>query len=110
MIRQRVSLLLILLMLHAGVAQALGPQNPTPAKVTRTRDFVMKRGTGEKTGIKIRLSDKTQIKGFISQAGSDDFVVVDSKTGAATSVAHQNVIEITRSGLSRVRRSPSSPA
>jgi hypothetical protein len=86
------------------MAQALGPQNPpppgAPARVAKTRDFVMKRGTGDKAGVKIKLSDKTQIKGFISQAGSDDFVVIDSKTGTATSVAYQNVIEITRSGLS----------
>lgn len=61
---------------------------------------VQKRGTGEHSRVKVTLQDKTEVKGYISQIGSDSFQLTDSKTGKVTSIAYQDVEKIRKPGLS----------
>jgi len=57
-------------------------------------------GTGEPAHVKVKLSNKTRLSGYISEAGDEDFVVVDAKTGAATRVAYGDVQQVKGNNLS----------
>jgi hypothetical protein len=66
------------------------------------RSKVQKLGTGHKTRVEVKLRDNTKLKGYISQAGADSFIVIDTKTGAATTVTYTDVAQVKkwRGGLS----------
>ena len=57
-------------------------------------------GTGEQARIEVKLTDKTKLKGYVSEATDDHFVVVDAKTGAATSVTYGQVQQARGNNLS----------
>ena len=57
-------------------------------------------GTGEQARVELKLSDKTKLKGYISEATDDHFVVVDKKTGASTRVAYGQVQQVKGNNLS----------
>ncbi len=51
-------------------------------------------GTGPNAKIEIKLYDKTKIKGYVKEATSDQFVVVDGKTGVETAVTYPQVKQV----------------
>ncbi len=57
-------------------------------------------GTGEPARVKVKLSNKTKLNGYISEAGDENFVVVDAKTGAATRIAYADVQQVKGNNLS----------
>ncbi len=57
-------------------------------------------GTGEPARVKVKLSNKTKLNGYVSEAGDEDFVVVDARTGAATRVAYADVQQVIGNNLS----------
>lgn len=51
-------------------------------------------GTGPKARIAIRLRDKTELQGYVSEAADDHFVITDEKTNTATTVNYAQVEKI----------------
>ena len=68
--------------------------------VAKVKSDVAKRGVGEKAYVKVKLRDKTEVKGFVFQAGESDFVVADKKSGAKTTIAYGDVSKVEGKGLS----------
>ena len=73
------------------VAQQSNSQEATLDKV---KAKVAKLGTGEKAKATVILKDGTKIKGYIGQAGSDDFVLRDRKTDAPTTISYSDVAKV----------------
>lgn len=48
-------------------------------------------GTGPEARIEVKLRDNTKLKGYVSEAKDDSFVITDPQTGAATPVAYPQV-------------------
>jgi hypothetical protein len=61
---------------------------------------VLKLGTGESTRVKVKLLYKEKLEGYISDAGTETFIVTNRKTGAATTVAYAQVKSIQGNNLS----------
>lgn len=58
-------------------------------------------GIGPDALVSVKLREGKKLKGYISQAGEDSFVITDSKTGSTTSIAYAEVAEVKRKkGLS----------
>jgi hypothetical protein len=51
-------------------------------------------GVGEKAKATVTLKDGTKIKGYISRAGDDDFVMRDRKTDAATTIRYADIQKV----------------
>jgi len=98
MLRTILLLALAISLLHIDnkPACAGSPGEDAQAKV---KAQVAKRGVGEKAKISLRLRDKKEVKGYVSQAGEDDFVVADSKTGAKTTVSYRDVERVKGKGF-----------
>ena len=62
---------------------------------------ITKLGTGTEARVEVKLRDKTKLKGYISEAGAEQFTVVDAKTGIATIVAYPQVKQVKGNNLSR---------
>lgn len=61
---------------------------------------IAKLGTGPEARVKVKLRDKTKLDGYISETGEDFFVVVNAKTGIATTVAYPQVKQVKGNNLS----------
>lgn len=60
---------------------------------------ISKLGTGPNARIDLKLRDKTKLKGYISEVGADSFVVIDDKTGSATTVNYPQVKQVRGNNL-----------
>ena len=102
MLRKSFLLTLAISLLLVGVRPALAtPQEKDEARrAAKAKADVAKRGVGEKAKIKVEMRDKTEVKGYISQTGDDNFVVADAKTGVRTTVAYRDVAHVKGKGLS----------
>jgi hypothetical protein len=73
------------------VAQQSNSEGTTLDKV---KAKVAKLGTGEKAKATLILKDGTKLKGYIGQAGNDDFVVRDRKTDSPTTIRYTDVAKV----------------
>src|SRR5882762_7108083 len=88
-------LTILLLNMFCVAPVAAGSRKTKEEKlVAKIRRMVARLGTGPKAGIEIKLRDKTELKGYVSEAADDHFVVTDEKTGSVTSVTYAQVDKI----------------
>lgn len=88
-------LLMVLLVQGFTAAPALAQQVQTDAQaVEKIRLKVAKLGVGEKARVTVWTKDGTKRKGFISQAGAEDFTVRDRKTGDPTTIRYSDVTKL----------------
>ncbi len=55
---------------------------------------IVRLGIGEKARATVKLKDGTKLKGYISQAGENDFTIRDKKTDAPTTVSYRDVAKV----------------
>jgi hypothetical protein len=93
MMRKTLSCLLSLLLLLA-VCQIAGAQSQIGNQVTSVEQIkigVAKLGVGEKARGTVTLNSGAKIKGYVAQAGDEDFVIRDRKTNAPTTIRYADV-------------------
>ena len=66
----------------------------------KMRFEIRKLGTGPDAQVELELRDKTKVKGYISEANDNDFVVVDPNTKTSTTVAYPQVRKAKGNNLS----------
>jgi hypothetical protein len=79
--------------------QPAATSNAQPAEKIKAE--VDRRGTGEKSRVKVRLRDKTEVKGYISQIDASTFQVTEEKTGRVMTLAYADVEKVGGRGMSR---------
>jgi len=92
-----VSWLLSALLLLAPAAQTFGAGQKAAKQmppIEKIRIQVAKLGVGEKAKATITTKDGAKIKGYISQAGDDDFVMRDRMTSSPTTVRYADVAKV----------------
>jgi hypothetical protein len=83
---------------HNSATQETKASQPNQSEAIKRN--IQKRGTGEKSRVRVTLRDKSELKGYISNIDAEAFQVSDRKTGRATTVAYQDVERVRGSGLS----------
>lgn len=81
-----------------GTTQVQAQETPQAAKI---KAKVQKRGIGEKSGVKAKLVNGTEVKGYISKIEEASFTVTDKKTSQTTIVSYADVQKIRGPGLSK---------
>lgn len=66
---------------------------PTTA-VEKVKIKIAKLGVGEKAKATVVLKDGTKTKGYIAQAGDEEFVLRDRKTDAPTTIRYNDVAKV----------------
>ena len=66
----------------------------------KVKEGIRKLGTGAEARIEVKLRDKTEMKGYVSEAGKDSFVIVDEKTSATSTVTYPQVKQVKGNNLS----------
>ncbi len=100
MIKKYLSLVLVGLMIYGVNLQNVSAQTNTDNALEKIKTDVLKRGTGEKSKVIVKLKNGTKIKGYISQTGEDSFDLTDSKTKQTTAIAYRDIAQVKKQGLS----------
>ncbi|MCM3906186.1 MAG: hypothetical protein ND866_31250 [Pyrinomonadaceae bacterium] len=81
--------------LAATIKPATAQQaDPQAATVEKIKIKIAKLGVGSKAKATIRLKDGSKTKGYIAQAGEDNFVIRDRKTDAPTTIRYADVAKV----------------
>ena len=104
MIRNLISVLTMISLLVTSflseVASAATKVEKEAKHVEKIRQKVRKVGTDEYARITVGLKDQSnELKGYVSEISEDAFVVMNSKTKVATTVAYRDVAYIRGKGL-----------
>ena len=81
-------------------ARAASKEEKEARFAERVKAGIAELGTGPDARVEVKLRDKTKLKGHLSEVTGEHFVVTDSKTGAATSVAYSQVKQVKGQNLS----------
>ena len=103
MTKKTLSLALIILLVNlTGVhpANAGSGEEARARHIDKVKAGIARLGTGTQARVEVKLLDRSKLKGYISEAGGDDFVVVDAGTGVATTVAYSQVTQVKGNNLS----------
>ncbi|MFL6207524.1 MAG: hypothetical protein ACJ74W_01665 [Pyrinomonadaceae bacterium] len=103
MLKKTLALVLVGLLVNlVGASSAYaGAKEESQARFVETvKKNVAKLGTGADARVALKLRDNTKLTGYISEASEDSFVVVDAKTGAATTVTYPQVQQVHGNNLS----------
>ena len=100
------AVLLSLLLLHtiSQSAMAASPNLEQGFRAAEVKQEIVKRGTGKKAGVKIKLDNNSELKGYISQVGADSFVLLQEPNGVATTLAYSEIAEVKGKGLSKAAK------
>lgn len=60
----------------------------------KVRVGIYKLGIGKDARVKVKLRDKTELQGYISEVSEDSFTVTDLKTETSSVVAYPNVRQV----------------
>jgi len=82
-------------------AHAASKEEKEARLAEKVKDGISKLGTGPAARVQIKLRDKTKLKGYVSEAGEDSFVIVDEKTGATSRVPYPQVQQVKGNNHSR---------
>jgi hypothetical protein len=66
---------------------------------SKVKTGIEKLGVGREVRVEIKLRDKTKLRGYISEASENGFVVTDLKTGASNTVAYATVSQVKGNNL-----------
>jgi hypothetical protein len=90
---------LVLNFIYPSLALAGGSAEKEARFAQKVHSEISKVGTGPNARIELRLRDKTTLKGYVSEVGAESFVVVDDKTGSATTVTYPQVKQVRGNNL-----------
>jgi hypothetical protein len=95
MLKTLLSLLVTAVLLFAAVPSAranqTGSQSPT---VETVKSKIARLGIGAKAKATVKLKNGTKVKGYVAQAGEDDFVIRNRKTDAPTTISYADVLKV----------------
>ena len=96
MFKTLLSLVLVGLLVHGASAAPLlaAHSNAEVQAVEKVKQKVAKIGTGSKARATVWKKDGAKIKGFISDAGTDDFTVRNRDTGQPTTILYADVAKV----------------
>ena len=102
MLKNVLSLVLVgvLLSVVGAVPAYAGSKEKEIRFAEKVKAGISKLGTGADARVEVKLRDKTKLKGYVSEAGEDSFVVVDEKTSATSRVTYGQVKQVKGRNLS----------
>jgi hypothetical protein len=104
MFKKTVTMMLAVVLIHAVAfvkpVVASSKAEKAAQRIEKVKAGILKLGTGPDARVAMKLRGDAKVAGYISEVGSDSFVVKDLKTGAATTVDFADVAQVKGHNLS----------
>ena len=94
----------LLIQLAAGPVKAQARGEGDAKRVEQVRAKIGRLGTGESARVRVTLRDRKKVSGYVREAGTEDFVVVQPKTGVVTTIPYSQVKQVNPRQLPRAAR------
>ena len=95
MLKTLLSLLVTFMLLLATVPSTQANQTASQSSPEESvKSKIARLGIGAKAKATIKLKNGTKVKGYVAQAGEDDFVIRDRKTDAPTTIRYADVSKV----------------
>ena len=99
MLRRTFAIMLSGLVLLTGFGfQSAGAQSIEDQETVKIRTKVHKIGVGVNARVDVKLKDKSQFQGYISDANDDSFTVVQRGTGASKTMSYSEIASVKKAG------------
>lgn len=98
MIGKLLTYVLVVALLNMATAPAFGKSKAEEA--ARVKAAISKMGVGESARVTLKLRDRTKLSGYVSEAGEEEFSVVEAGTGRVVKVAYLQVKSVKGHNLS----------
>jgi hypothetical protein len=95
-----VACLLTFTMLLQQPALASSKSEKDASLARKIKAGIVKLGIGQPSRVSLKLRSKTSVVGYISEIGDESFVVTDLESGARTTVAYPDVVQVKGNNLS----------
>jgi hypothetical protein len=101
--RNLLALTLSVLLMHlaAGPLEAQTRGAGEAGRVERVRAKIGRLGMGESARVRVTLRDRRRLNGYVREAGAEDFVVVEPRTGVVTTIPYSQVRKVNPRELPR---------
>ena len=87
-------------LISAPSARAASDNDQRTKLTEKIKIGVARIGTGRDSRIEVRLRDNAKIAGYVSEAGSESFVITDPKTNTETRLEYGDVTQVKGHNLS----------
>jgi hypothetical protein len=103
MFRRILSASLIAMLIQLAGAHPIMANSPKKEadQIEKVRAGIARLGVGPQARVKLKLRDNTRLEGYVSEAGTDHFTVIEKQTGAATSLQYSQVKQVKGNNLSK---------
>ena len=88
----------LLMLMSSSTSISAQTQSNMDSSAAKIKEKIIKRGTGEKKRITVKMSDGTELKGYVNQIGEDSFDFKNSNTGQIKTVAYGDVKQLKGKG------------
>lgn len=86
--------------MNFAIAPSIFAKSKESEFAEKVKTEISKLGTGQDAKIKVKLKDGTKLKGYITEANENQFVVMDSKTNQLIPVPYPQVKQAKGNNLS----------
>ena len=103
MVKKFLSLALVALLMQMASAQSAYASTKAGKEARFTEKVkagIATLGVGPEARVKVKLRNKTNLEGYVSEVGEDYFMVTDAETGVATPVPYPQVKQVKGNNLS----------
>lgn len=91
----------LLIQLAAGPVTAQTRGAGEARRVEQVRAKIGSLGTGESARVRVTLRGRKRVSGYVREAGAEDFVVVEPRTGVVTTIPYSQVKKVNPRELPR---------
>ena len=103
MFKKILSITFVFLLIQASFVPTVSAKNneeTTKKRAAKVRDSIRKLGVGTDARIDVKLKNKTNLVGYLSEASDDYFVIIERKSGESTKVDYLQVQTVKGKNLS----------
>ena len=94
-----VALTAIVSCLSGAQSETSGQAKGQPDRATSVKAKMRKMGVGERSVVRVKLKDGTELRGYLSRIETDSFTITDKTTKKATSASYRDVRSLTGKGI-----------
>ena len=94
-----VALTAIVSCLSGAQSETSGQAKGQPDRATSVKAKMRKMGVGERSVVRVKLKDGTELRGYLSQIENDSFTITDKAANKAASASYGDVLSLKGKGL-----------
>src|SRR3712207_6819356 len=94
----------LLIQTAAGPVKAQTRGEGEARRVEQVRAKIDRLGTGQSARVRVTMRDRRKLSGYVREAGAEEFVVVEPRTGVVTASPYSQVRKVNPRELPRAAR------